>query len=171
MGERVGSHRGCRLVGALLLAAALAAHATPAAASGLGLDKARALADTLAAYDAGSNGANVEIGGCKRRSANRVDCQNLRVSLASGPLSRREQQIVNLVVARHWNARYPWFAQARASLAVGIEQSVIDALDEAQPTADGKSAFARIPEDLPSGVFVLATTRPVADRTMLARRR
>jgi 4-carboxymuconolactone decarboxylase len=56
-------------------------------------------------------------------------CQNLRGCLASGPLSRREQQIVNLVVARHWNARYPWFAQARASLAVGIEQSVIDAIN------------------------------------------
>jgi hypothetical protein len=39
--------------------------------------------------------------------------QNMRASLASGPLSRREQQIVNLAVARHWNARYPWYAQAR----------------------------------------------------------
>ena len=56
-------------------------------------------------------------------------CQNLRNSLSSGPLSRREQQIVNLVVARHWNARYPWFAQVRASLAVGIEQAVIDAIN------------------------------------------
>jgi hypothetical protein len=27
-------------------------------------------------------------------------CQNLRASLSSGPLSQREQQIVNLVVAR-----------------------------------------------------------------------
>jgi 4-carboxymuconolactone decarboxylase len=56
-------------------------------------------------------------------------CQNLRGCLASGPLSRREQQIVNLVVARHWNARYPWFAQVRNSLAVGIEQAVIDAIN------------------------------------------
>ena len=56
-------------------------------------------------------------------------CQNLRGCLSSGPLSRREQQIVNLVVARHWNARYPWFAQARASLAVGLEQAVIDAIN------------------------------------------
>lgn len=58
--------------------------------------------------------------------------QNLRASLSSGPLSRREQQIVNLVVARYWNARYPWFAQARASLAVGIEQAVIDAINARQ---------------------------------------
>ena len=56
-------------------------------------------------------------------------CQSLRACLSSGPLSRREQQIVNLVVARHWNARYPWFAQARASLAVGIDQAVIDAIN------------------------------------------
>src|SRR3974390_2147793 len=56
-------------------------------------------------------------------------CQNLRASLSSGPLSAREQQIVNLVVARHWDARYPWFAQVRRSLAVGIEQGVIDAIN------------------------------------------
>jgi hypothetical protein len=56
-------------------------------------------------------------------------CQNLRASLSSGPLTPREQQIVNLVVARHWNARYPWFAQVRRSLAVGIEQPVIDAIN------------------------------------------
>ena len=32
--------------------------------------------------------------------------QNLRNCLGSGPLSDREQQIVNLAVARHYNARY-----------------------------------------------------------------
>ncbi len=58
--------------------------------------------------------------------------QNMRECMASGPLSRREQQIVNLAVARHWNARYPWFAQARRSLAVGIDQSVIDAINARQ---------------------------------------
>jgi 4-carboxymuconolactone decarboxylase len=60
-------------------------------------------------------------------------CQNLRDSLSSGPLSQREQQIVNLVVARHWNARYPWFAQVRRSLAVGIDQAVIDAINARKP--------------------------------------
>ena len=55
--------------------------------------------------------------------------QNLRGCLAGGPLSKREQQIVNLVVARHWSARYPWFAQVRASLNAGISQSVIDAIN------------------------------------------
>jgi 4-carboxymuconolactone decarboxylase len=53
----------------------------------------------------------------------------MRASIAPGPLSRREQQIVNLAVARHWGARYPWFAQTRASLAVGIGQDVIDAIN------------------------------------------
>jgi 4-carboxymuconolactone decarboxylase len=56
-------------------------------------------------------------------------CQNLRESLSSGPLSAREQQIVNLAVARHWSARYPWFAQVRRSLAVGIDQAAIDAIN------------------------------------------
>jgi 4-carboxymuconolactone decarboxylase len=56
-------------------------------------------------------------------------CQTLRESLAHGPLSPREQQIINLVVARFWGARYPWFAQSRRSLAVGIDQGVIDAIN------------------------------------------
>ena len=56
-------------------------------------------------------------------------CQNLRSCLSSGPLSAREQQTVNLVVARHWNARYPWFAQVRRSLTVGIDRAVIDAIN------------------------------------------
>ena len=53
----------------------------------------------------------------------------MRASMAGGPLSRREQQIVNLTVARHWGARYPWFAQVRASLGVGIAQAAIDAIN------------------------------------------
>ncbi len=58
--------------------------------------------------------------------------QHLRGSLASGPLSAREQQIVNMTVARHWNARYPWFAQVRRSRALGIDQAVIDAINTRQ---------------------------------------
>ncbi|HEY5209034.1 MAG TPA: hypothetical protein VIJ42_06255 [Stellaceae bacterium] len=55
--------------------------------------------------------------------------QTLRNSLGKGPLSARERQIVNLTVARHWNAHYPWFAQVRASLTAGIPQAVIDAIN------------------------------------------
>jgi 4-carboxymuconolactone decarboxylase len=59
--------------------------------------------------------------------------QNMRESLSAGPLSPREQQVINLTVARHWGARYPWFAQARRSLAVGIPQAVIDAINTRKP--------------------------------------
>lgn len=58
--------------------------------------------------------------------------QNLRATLASGPLSKREQQIINLVVARHWGARYPWFAQVRGSLAAGIDQATVDTINARQ---------------------------------------
>ena len=67
---------------------------------------------------------------------------NMRGCLSGGPLSRREQQIVHLVVARYWNAQYPWFAQVRASLAAGIEQSVIDAIN-ARKTPDLTDARER----------------------------
>jgi len=68
--------------------------------------------------------------------------QNLRTCLGKGPLSARERQIVNLVVARHWNAQYPWFAQVRASLAAGIAQPVIDAIN-ARKTPDLSDARER----------------------------
>ena len=47
----------------------------------------------------------------------------------SDPLSRREQQIVDLVVAATGMREYPWFAQVRGSLAVGVERAVIDAIN------------------------------------------
>jgi 4-carboxymuconolactone decarboxylase len=53
----------------------------------------------------------------------------VRAAMSAGPLSRREVQIVNLAVVRYWGARYPWFAQVRASLAAGIAQAVIDAIN------------------------------------------
>jgi alkylhydroperoxidase/carboxymuconolactone decarboxylase family protein YurZ len=55
--------------------------------------------------------------------------QNMRASTSSGPLSRREQQLINLAVARSFNAAYPWYAQVRGSLAAGIDQSIIDAIN------------------------------------------
>jgi len=70
-------------------------------------------------------------------------CQGLRESLAKGPLSARETQVVNLVVARHWNAHYPWFAQARRSRSIGIDQKVIDAIN-ARQTPDLPDARERI---------------------------
>jgi len=71
--------------------------------------------------------------------------QNLRATLGAGPLSRREQQVVNITVARHWGAKYPWYAQVQASLKVGIAQSVIDAVNARKtpelPDAREKTCF------------------------------
>ena len=96
-------------------------------------------------------------------------CQNLRACLSSGPLSRREQQIVNLVVARHWNARYPWFAQTRASLAVGIEQAVIDAINARQTPnltdARERTCFV-VARDLLANKGLSDETYAAAEKTM-----
>jgi 4-carboxymuconolactone decarboxylase len=96
------------------------------------VDRADMSAEQARVYDAAKQSSGI-VGGPYHayiRLPKLFDaCQNLRASLAFGPLSRREQQIVNLVVARHWNARYPWFAQVRNSLAVGIEQPLIDAIN------------------------------------------
>ncbi|MEK9662596.1 MAG: hypothetical protein VW644_12835 [Alphaproteobacteria bacterium] len=68
--------------------------------------------------------------------------QHLRDCIQNGPLSGRERQIVNLVIARHWDARYPWFAQVRGALAVGLEREVIDAINarQAPQLADAREA-------------------------------
>jgi 4-carboxymuconolactone decarboxylase len=96
------------------------------------LDRAAMNAEQARVYDAAKQSSGI-VGGPYtayiRLPKLFEACQNLRDSMASGPLAPREQQIVNLVVARHWNARYPWFAQARRSRAVGIDQAVIDAIN------------------------------------------
>ena len=96
------------------------------------IDRADMNAEQARVYDAAKQASGI-VGGPYHayiRLPKLFDaCQNLRDALSSGPLSQREQQIVNLVVARHWNARYPWFAQVRRSLAVGIDQAVIDAIN------------------------------------------
>ena len=46
----------------------------------------------------------------------------------------------------------------------------VDALDEAELTPAGRSAFQRLPENLPAGVYIIASTRPVVDRALLTRR-
>jgi 4-carboxymuconolactone decarboxylase len=93
----------------------------------------------------------------------------LRASMAAGPLSRREQQIVNLTVARHWGARYPWFAQVRASLAVGIAQAAIDAIN-ARKTPDLPDARERtcflVARELLANKGVSDATYAAAEKTM-----
>jgi 4-carboxymuconolactone decarboxylase len=96
-------------------------------------------------------------------------CQNLRGCLASGPLSRREQQIVNLVVARHWNARYPWSAQVRGSLAVGIEPATIDAINARKipslPDARERTCFV-VASELLANKGLSDETYAAAEKTM-----
>jgi 4-carboxymuconolactone decarboxylase len=112
------------------------------------IDRADMNADQARVYDA-AKAANGPLGGpyyAYIRIPKLFEAaQNLRGTLATGPLSRREQQIVNLTVARHWGARYPWFAQVRASLAVGVEQAVIDAINARQtpnlPDARERTCF------------------------------
>jgi 4-carboxymuconolactone decarboxylase len=102
------------------------------------LDRADMNADQTRVYDA-AKAAGSPVGGPYtayiRLPKLFEAAQALRVCLASGPLSRREQLIVNIVVARHWNAQYPWFAQARAALAAGIERTVLDAINARQTPA------------------------------------
>ena len=96
------------------------------------LDRAEMNADQGRVYDTAKQTTGI-VGGpytAYIRLPNLFEaCQNLRSCLADGPLSRREQQIINMAVARHWNARYPWYAQVRNSLGIGIEQPIIDAIN------------------------------------------
>lgn len=55
--------------------------------------------------------------------------QDLRNCLQAGLLSARERQIAHLTIARQWGAKYPWAAQVRASLAAGVDQEIIDAIN------------------------------------------
>ena len=96
------------------------------------IDRAAMNAEQARVYDAAKNAGGVTGGpyyAYIRLPKLFEASQNLRTVLFSGPLSDRERQIANLVVARHWNSRYPWVAQVRGSLAVGLEQAVIDAIN------------------------------------------
>jgi 4-carboxymuconolactone decarboxylase len=99
------------------------------------IERADMNADQARVYDAAKQSSGI-VGGpftAYIRLPKLFDaCQTLRESLAHGPLSPREQQIVNLTVARHWAAHYPWFAQVRRSLSVGIAPAVIDAINARQ---------------------------------------
>lgn len=90
--------------------------------------------------------------------------QHLRHAIQNGPLSGRERQLINMAIARHWNARYPWFAQVRGALAVGVEQENIDAINARQEPALSdareKACFSLARE-------MLATTR-LSDATYAA---
>ncbi|HXQ49962.1 MAG TPA: hypothetical protein VN802_02610 [Stellaceae bacterium] len=55
--------------------------------------------------------------------------QDMGNCIRASSLSGRERQIAVLTVVRHWGAKYPWAAQARASVAAGLDQETIDAIN------------------------------------------
>lgn len=55
--------------------------------------------------------------------------QDLGNCLRESPLSARERQIAVLTAIRHWGAKYPWAVQVRASLAAGVDQDTVDAIN------------------------------------------
>ena len=136
------------------------------------IDRAEMNAEQVRVYDAAKQSTGI-VGGPYHAYIRLPKlfeaAQNLRASLASGPLSRREQQIVNLAVARYWNARYPWFAQVRNSLAIGIEQPLIDAINARKtpqlPDARERTCFVVANEMLSSKGLSDATYQS-AERTM-----
>lgn len=95
------------------------------------MDRAKMSGEQARVYDA-AKAAGGPLGGPYHAYINVPPifeaAQKMR-SVVGGALSRREQQIVNVTVARHWGARYPWYAQVRNALAVGIDQGVIDAIN------------------------------------------
>ncbi|MDB5405232.1 MAG: carboxymuconolactone decarboxylase [Rhodospirillales bacterium] len=70
--------------------------------------------------------------------------QEMGAVLRDGPLSGRERQIAVLTVVRHWGAKYPWAVQVRGSLAAGVDQATIDAINErrAPPLTDPREKAA-----------------------------
>jgi len=77
--------------------------------------------------------------------------QNLGASIADTDLSAREQQIVTLTVARFWDAKYPWAAQCRNALKIGLTQKEIDAINQCNglPSDDKRELLAhRIASEL-----------------------
>src|ERR671914_774397 len=44
-------------------------------------------------------------------------------------LTPAQVRIVSLMTARHWNAAYPWSAQAAMALSAGVDRAVIEAIN------------------------------------------
>jgi 4-carboxymuconolactone decarboxylase len=74
-----------------------------------------------------------------------------------------------MTVARHWGARYPWFAQVRRSRSIGIDQSVIDAIN-VRGTPDLVDARERtcftVARELLSNKALSDNTYAAAEKTM-----
>jgi 4-carboxymuconolactone decarboxylase len=55
--------------------------------------------------------------------------QDMGTYLRECALSVRERQIAVLTTVRHWGGKYPWAAQVRASLQVGLDEATIAAIN------------------------------------------
>jgi hypothetical protein len=136
------------------------------------LDRAQMNADQARVYDE-AKASNSPVGGPYtayiRLPKLFEAAQNLRRTIGSGPLSKREQQIINLVVARYWNARYPWFAQVRASITAGIDQGAIDAINARKapnlPDAREKTCYV-VASEILANKGLSGDTYAAAEKTM-----
>ena len=65
--------------------------------------------------------------------------QDSAACIAASSLTKREQQIATLTVARYWSAEYPWGVQSRNGLKVGLTEEEIDAINsQVQIPSDDK---------------------------------
>ena len=66
-------------------------------------------------------------------SAHLLDCS----------LTSAQVRIVSLMTVRHWNAAYPWSAQAKTALGAGLDSAVIEAINAGeQPDFDNDADAA-----------------------------
>jgi 4-carboxymuconolactone decarboxylase len=70
--------------------------------------------------------------------------QDVSNTLRASDLSNRERQIAVLTVVRHWDGQYPWAVQVKASLAAGVDQEIVDAINARQtpPLTDAREKAA-----------------------------
>jgi 4-carboxymuconolactone decarboxylase len=71
--------------------------------------------------------------------------------LRHSSLPGRLRQLMVMRTIKHWNAKYPWWAQTRRSLAEGLEQAALDAIAKGQPPtlSDPKEQIAfKVSEEL-----------------------
>lgn len=59
---------------------------------------------------------------------------------ANCSLTPVQVRILSLMTVRHWNAAYPWSAQARSALNAGLDRAVIDAINAGEQPAFTDSA-------------------------------
>jgi 4-carboxymuconolactone decarboxylase len=87
--------------------------------------------------------------------------QDVGFALGKTTLSKRERQIAIIAVCRFWGAEYPWAAQARNGLKIGIDAAIIDTINSGQrPTLP--DAREQMAYDL---AMELLSTRKLSDAT------